>query len=381
MGPPLTVDPGILSAAAKLYEPARNSAVGVINTLAKTLDDNWGCGGTDNAGKTWSDSYDPAAFAAIAAGTNIVNGLGKLHDLLGYTAVNHSNTETFKGAYGGDTDAPLGWGLVSRWLEGHTWPNGDPEKLNKLGTAWKDAAQKLRDAGDTTNPAWTSMEDVASDEMPQVLAQMDLVDTGIDDLATQYENLGDSCYDWANKINDAHNKIYAILATALTAGLIIGGVAGFFTLGTGAAAAAGGAGSAAAASIVTVLIAFDASAALLVGASVAAGVAVAGVANELQPLLDANPTTFNSSNSGGGGNQWHYQPAPKNLPGFPKAKWAKTMGRRKRWVDDDGNIYEWDYQHGAVEKYSKKGVHQGEYDPNTGQQTKPPDTKRSPEGK
>ncbi|MEK8072401.1 colicin E3/pyocin S6 family cytotoxin [Rhodococcoides navarretei] len=45
------------------------------------------------------------------------------------------------------------------------------------------------------------------------------------------------------------------------------------------------------------------------------------------------------------------------------------MNGRKRWVDDKGNIYEWDYQHGAVEKYSKSGKHLGEYDPNTGAQT------------
>lgn len=36
------------------------------------------------------------------------------------------------------------------------------------------------------------------------------------------------------------------------------------------------------------------------------------------------------------------------------------MNERKRWKDDKGNIYEWDYQHGAVEKYNKNGTHLGE---------------------
>jgi hypothetical protein len=40
---------------------------------------------------------------------------------------------------------------------------------------------------------------------------------------------------------------------------------------------------------------------------------------------------------------------------------------------------EWDYQHGKVEKYNKKGKHQGEYDPNTGEQTKPPEPGREVE--
>ncbi|WP_256989347.1 colicin E3/pyocin S6 family cytotoxin [Rhodococcus sp. 05-2254-6] len=41
-------------------------------------------------------------------------------------------------------------------------------------------------------------------------------------------------------------------------------------------------------------------------------------------------------------------------------------------------MYEWDSQHGAVEKYSKNGKHLGEFDPNTGAQTKPPDPTRKP---
>jgi hypothetical protein len=37
-------------------------------------------------------------------------------------------------------------------------------------------------------------------------------------------------------------------------------------------------------------------------------------------------------------------------------------------VDDEGNIYEWNYQHGAVEKYSEDDKHRGEYDAETGTQ-------------
>lgn len=70
-------------------------------------------------------------------------------------------------------------------------------------------------------------------------------------------------------------------------------------------------------------------------------------------------------------------PAPRSLPAFPNAKKAtsKTLfpggGLRKRWKDDDGAIYEWDYAHGAVEKYDSRGHHQGEFDPDDGRQLKP----------
>jgi hypothetical protein len=49
---------------------------------------------------------------------------------------------------------------------------------------------------------------------------------------------------------------------------------------------------------------------------------------------------------------------------------------RRRWKDRDGTIYEWDYQHGTVEKYDRRGNHQGEYDPNTGTRVKDPDPAR-----
>lgn len=65
-----------------------------------------------------------------------------------------------------------------------------------------------------------------------------------------------------------------------------------------------------------------------------------------------------------------YKPPPKTLPGFPDAKAVtpKTLmngvgdKKRKRWVDQtDGTIYEWDYQHGTIEKYDKQGRHLGEF--------------------
>ncbi|WP_460142833.1 colicin E3/pyocin S6 family cytotoxin [Pseudomonas sp. S3_B08] len=81
--------------------------------------------------------------------------------------------------------------------------------------------------------------------------------------------------------------------------------------------------------------------------------------------------------------QGNYHQKPKNLPAYPDARWAtpKTPikgggGLRPRWKDREGIIYEWDFRHGAIEKYTKRGRHLGEYNQETGEQTKPADPTR-----
>lgn len=80
----------------------------------------------------------------------------------------------------------------------------------------------------------------------------------------------------------------------------------------------------------------------------------------------------------------NYVPKPTLLPGFPDAKWAspKTSVKgggslRPRWRTRDGTIFEWDFQHGAVEKYNKRGKHLGEFNHLTGTQNKPADPTRT----
>ncbi|AMZ72547.1 MULTISPECIES: colicin E3/pyocin S6 family cytotoxin [Pseudomonas] len=85
------------------------------------------------------------------------------------------------------------------------------------------------------------------------------------------------------------------------------------------------------------------------------------------------------------GDHKYYKP-PSLLPAFPDATIApsKTFVRgggvkRRRWKDRKGKIYEWDSQRGAVELYTKQGQHLGEFDPITGEQTKPADPTRKVE--
>ncbi len=82
------------------------------------------------------------------------------------------------------------------------------------------------------------------------------------------------------------------------------------------------------------------------------------------------------------GHNYHPAPKPHEIEGIPKLKVGKNKtnkkggGERKRYVDKDKNIYEWDSQHGELEKYNRRGKHQGAFDPKTGKQTKPANPQR-----
>jgi hypothetical protein len=70
--------------------------------------------------------------------------------------------------------------------------------------------------------------------------------------------------------------------------------------------------------------------------------------------------------------------APRNLPGFPRArrvrpKTAFAGGLRPRWRDANTDMLEWDARHGRIERYNARGIHLGEFDPETAEQLSPPD--------
>jgi hypothetical protein len=60
-------------------------------------------------------------------------------------------------------------------------------------------------------------------------------------------------------------------------------------------------------------------------------------------------------------------PNPEAYPDLKRVKGKQPVqgggGMRKRWVDNEGNIWEDDRKSQTLEKYNPKGKHLGEYDP------------------
>ena len=55
----------------------------------------------------------------------------------------------------------------------------------------------------------------------------------------------------------------------------------------------------------------------------------------------------------------------------------RSRGRRKRWLGANEQIYEEDTQHGELEKYNRRGRHEGSVDPDSGEIIKAPVKGRS----
>lgn len=56
---------------------------------------------------------------------------------------------------------------------------------------------------------------------------------------------------------------------------------------------------------------------------------------------------------------------------------SRSKSRRKRWRGANEQIYEQDTQHGELEKYNRRGRHEGSVDPDTGEVIKGPVKGRS----
>ncbi|MCE5290255.1 MAG: hypothetical protein LLG14_13605 [Nocardiaceae bacterium] len=404
MTPVLAVDTAVFDAAAEMNKTAHDRALGVVRDLARALDAHWGCAGTDPYAHKWTTSYDPTAASAIKAATNLVNGFGKLHDLLAFTSVNHTNANRmassppqaaleppasiegfgvpqFRGAYGGDTPIPFGWSAITTVAKDLTWPNGDPAELRKLSDAWVDAARGLRQAADDAGPARAELESLASPEIPQILDQVDISFELTDILATQFDELARSCRDWAGNIEQAHRDIEKILAGAVAAAVIVGVGTALLSAGFATAAVESGVAAATGGAVAGVIAVLDGAAIVSAAAAAGVGVAIAGAVTQIQPLLDAEPTVFEAVATGRGRTH-NYVQAPDELEAFPNARKMRSVGPhfRKRWIDVDGKILEWDRESGALEKYTKRGEHLGEFDPVTGRQLKAAKAERTPDG-
>ncbi|MFI9410154.1 WXG100-like domain-containing protein [Nocardia gamkensis] len=269
MSPPVVqVDPQGFVKAAAVYEGVHNALIYGVDTLTKILGGCGGSAGSDNAGRTWSNDYDPAAWDTVDALGDLALAVGQMHDLLQFTAANHTNANSQSvpqpnpndlvfppgtltvyqpaeppAAYGGHDPEPTGWDWVKGAVQGQLWPNGHPDVLRKAAAAWRTMANSLRIAA---NPLPTARELIEAQQTPetaQALEQADVVKGQFDSLVGVCEELAKSCTSYADSVEHTKSAIkHALieLVAIVAVDQAFGWIAAPFTIGGSAAAAQGG---------------------------------------------------------------------------------------------------------------------------------------------
>ncbi|MFE9328194.1 GH-E family nuclease [Nocardia sp. NPDC052278] len=268
MAPPVQVDPQGFTKAAEVYEGVHNALTYNVDTLNKVLAASGGSAGSDNAGRKWTNDYDPAAWSTVDALGDLALAVGQMHDLLQFTAANHANANsqsapepnpndlvfppgTLKvynppeppAAFGGHDTEPTGWSLVKDWVQGEVWPNGHPDVLRKMAAAWRTMANGLRVSAAPLPTARELIEAQQSPETEQALEQADIVKGEFESLAGVCEELATSCDSYANSVEQTKSAIKHALIELLALVAVdqaFGWIAAPFTAGGSAYAAQGG---------------------------------------------------------------------------------------------------------------------------------------------
>ncbi|EFV15055.1 hypothetical protein [Segniliparus rugosus] len=241
---------------------ARSALTNLASALQGSLG---GAGGTDEAGREWSQQFDPAMKAALEGGAATVNTTGNHSGLLHASGLNHvkadaastigGGDESFPAAPsfteftapsvpsadGGPNKAPMG-GMVGKiwsWIEdkvGFVWPNGDPGKLQSVQAACQQAASAIDAAKGGVGSAKGLMGAQQAPEIADMLGKLGLDETDLSDLSDGLRELGSSAGEHATNITNAHNALFKAIedfAIETAAWEVGGAILSVFTAGLG----------------------------------------------------------------------------------------------------------------------------------------------------
>ncbi|MBF6370843.1 hypothetical protein IU469_34885, partial [Nocardia puris] len=88
MAPPVQVDVEGFTKAADVYADVHATLTSGITALTTALGSCGGSAGSDNAGRKWTNDYDPAAWDTVDALGDLALACSQMHDLLQFTGAN-----------------------------------------------------------------------------------------------------------------------------------------------------------------------------------------------------------------------------------------------------------------------------------------------------
>ena len=228
----VVIDPERVEQAADQFALEVAPAVdAVLRALSGGLGGTESMAGDDEAGRSWSSSYDAATETVMGVGADVTNASYKLAGLLEMTWGNHARADAGShpgGAYssylprpmdyadnrvrpydvplsaGGFPGEPRGWSLI-RSAVGYAWPSGHQDQLRAAGKSWGAAATAMSDASILVTPAVSALQEQQSPEIADAVMVSRAMQTHICDLSDAYTNLQNACDEYAGFLDRAHH--------------------------------------------------------------------------------------------------------------------------------------------------------------------------------
>jgi hypothetical protein len=209
--------------------------------LGGALSGQSGMAGSDDAAKAFADGYDKAAPQALTAMNNVASTCFSAAQLLWTTGDNYAEADADSTPGGGHKDYPyvepesneswppnspsvLGgsgddgpdgfigeiWRLVEQFV-GHVWPNGHQDRLRSVGEAWTTASKDLGGHQNDISAIIGLIGQQQSPEIPVATARIKAIGEDLGDIAKACDDIGKSCNEYAQHIDDAHSDLISAL--------------------------------------------------------------------------------------------------------------------------------------------------------------------------
>jgi hypothetical protein len=205
--------------------------------LSGALSAQSGMAGSDDAAEAFADGYDKAAPQALTAMNNVASTCFSAAQLLWTTGDNYAEADAASTPGGGQKnysfvepesneawppnspsvlggsgeDGPGGiagevWHAVQSFV-GHVWPNGHQDRLRCTADAWTNASTQIGSHSGEITAVTGLLAPQESPEIPVATARIKAVGDDLDAIAKACGDLGRSCNEYAQHIDDAHSEL------------------------------------------------------------------------------------------------------------------------------------------------------------------------------
>lgn len=233
----LTIDRAVYADVAGSLAQANQRGASTALALLDAIGDAAVSAGRGDATRSWCTAYEAKAERVTQQLSHLVEAFGTCAVLVDTSGHNHARAEIAAAPYGlpdyalspvqralasvsttgiptmygGNSDQPWSWGLVSSHVLSAWWPGADLPRVRALAAAWHDAAADLRTTAYFPSTAVAYLETLSSPELPDAIDACRRLAQACDLLADDCDTLGTACTTFARHVAEQRDQVNHLL--------------------------------------------------------------------------------------------------------------------------------------------------------------------------